>query len=117
MKTLTQEAFNLIWDKLNQENRGVTETDWDWCLKQITAYTGGKVLYTNNPQTVPEDGGLEHDVHFAILEKVDTLITNDQLCDIMDMGNHCTSVGAITYEVSNNGTQLAYLHWSNLGHL
>jgi hypothetical protein len=117
MKQLTDEQMHIIWDKLNKENKDVTETDWDWCLQQILAYTGGKVFYTHNTDVGAIEEEPEHQVHFAILADVTHRITDDQLCDIFDMGNHCSSVGAITYELSQNGTQLAYLHWSNLGHI
>lgn len=60
---------------------------------------------------------MEHDIMFAIIENPTYRITDRQLCDIMDEGNHCISQGSITYEQASNGKDYAYIHWSNNGHI
>lgn len=53
-----------------------------------------------------------HRVVFGIIENPTYQITDSQLCQIMDEGNHCISNGSITYEQN-----YAYITWSNLGHI
>lgn len=117
MEKLTDEQFHKIWSKLQKQNKGITETDWDWCAKQICAYTGGKGVRSELITIFDRNQEETHMLHVAIIQGVTHEITNEQLCDIFDMGNHCTSVGAISYEIGQDGEPLAYLHWSNLGHI
>jgi len=43
-------------------------------------------------------------------------ITDDQVALIMDHGNHCLSEGTIKY-INIEDNDIAFIQWSNLGHL
>jgi hypothetical protein len=54
----------------------------------------------------------EHHIYTFIIKDPKYLITNDQVGQIMDEGNHTLSLGSIFYE-----DNYAYITWSNKGHI
>lgn len=107
MKTLTQEEFNTYWKIYNEETEEkIGNTLIDWIADSIPYFTGGKICFMREKELD------EHQVFFGIIYKPKNLITDKQLCQIFDEGNHCISEGKITYE-----DEYAYFHWSNKGHI
>ena len=72
----------------------------------FTLFTGGTIISSSEQDM----GGFS--VICIIIQKPMYEIDNDQLCRIMDEGNHCVSKGTIIYEDGYD-----YITWSNKGHI
>jgi hypothetical protein len=71
---------------------------------------GGELIGYHKEATDSSECG--HTVDFIVIKDPEYYITNEQLCQIFDEGNHCLSRGSIIYEQN-----FAYITWSNLGHI
>lgn len=105
MQNYTPEQFsNKIQDlwKFMDEQEGVTVP------RQIQFFTGGRIGMTHE-NMIPENDGYMFN---GIIMEPTHQITNEQLCQIFDEGNHCLSVGHISYE-----NDYCFYSWSNAGHI
>lgn len=66
----------------------------------------GKVISEHKHLLIPQE------ITSVVIANPTYKITNVQLCQIFDEGNHCLSIGSIVYE-----DDFAYITWSNLGHI
>jgi hypothetical protein len=105
MQTLTTEHLH----RRIMESWGVDLPDDEplaWFTKPIEYVIGGTILM-GAEIILPT-----HSLFTMVLHNPVFGVTNDQLCEIMDTGNHCISKGSIVYE-----NDYAYITWSNLGHI
>lgn len=94
--------FNLFWDN----KKGTDIMPIVHPMNIFANVIEGKVVSDNT-----QDLG-SHTLVTGVIQNPTFNITNEQLCQIMDEGNHCLSKGSIIYEGN-----YAYITWSNLGHI
>jgi hypothetical protein len=105
MQTLTEE---ILYQRI-LESWWVDLTDDEplsWFTKPMQYVIRGTIIMKS--QTILPT----HSIFTMVLHNPVFKVTNPQLCEIMDIGNHCVSKGSIVYE-----DDYAYITWSNLGHI
>lgn len=100
----------------NQELSERAVGAWD-SAAQDPNFTQWMLLFANvieGTVTYSTEVNMEGDyqVTFGIIKDPTYCITSQELCQIMDEGNHCLSNGSIVYE-----DNYAYITWSNKGHI
>jgi len=102
MKRVTESQLigliQMSWRKLKAEEFNAA--------RSFQLVLGGEIRYEAE---IPVD---DHQIFSVILKNPEYDITDSQLCQIMDEGNHCLSEGSIFYEGDR-----AYILWSNQGHI
>jgi len=105
MKTLTEETlYQRIMESWWLE-RPDDET-LTWFIKPMQYIIGGTII--EKSETILPT----HSIFTMVLHNPVFKVTNEQISEIMDTGNHCVSKGSIIYE-----DDYAYITWSNLGHI
>lgn len=107
METLTQKQLLALISELWV----ITEQDPDLdILESFAIIIGGTTVSISGYTVGPDNMG--HTIWLVVIHKPKYKLTNEQVCQIMDEGNHCISNGSIIYEAD-----YAYVTWSNLGHI
>jgi hypothetical protein len=105
MQTLTEEIlYQRIWESWELDIPD--DEPLSWFTKPMQYIIGGTII--EKLETLLPT----HSIFTMVLHNPVFKVTNEQLCKIMDTGNHCVSKGSIIYE-----DDYAYITWSNLGHI